>query len=99
MYWELKKYEQHRVANQSTYWLVFEILWRDFFRFSSIKWGTTMFKLTGPRQQPITEHWTRDEVRAPRWSPSGRPITPWPFSPWSGRGAKAGRATRSWTQT
>lgn len=33
------RYESERVSNESTYWLVFEILWRDFFRFSSLHSG------------------------------------------------------------
>ena len=32
VYWEIKKYEEERVANESTYWLFFELLWREFFR-------------------------------------------------------------------
>jgi deoxyribodipyrimidine photo-lyase len=33
IYAEVKKYEKNRVKNDSTYWLVFELLWRDFFQF------------------------------------------------------------------
>jgi deoxyribodipyrimidine photo-lyase len=33
VYYELKKYEQIYGANESTYWLEFELLWRDYFRF------------------------------------------------------------------
>ena len=33
IYHELKAYETSRVANKSTYWVVFEMIWRDFFRF------------------------------------------------------------------
>lgn len=29
---QCRKYEELRVANKSTYWLVFELLWRDFFK-------------------------------------------------------------------
>jgi deoxyribodipyrimidine photo-lyase len=32
IYHELKKYEAQRTANKSTYWVVFELIWRDFFR-------------------------------------------------------------------
>ena len=31
IYWEIKDYETKHGANESTYWLVFELLWRDFF--------------------------------------------------------------------
>ena len=33
VYWELKRYEAERTSNKSTYWIVFEMLWRDFFRY------------------------------------------------------------------
>lgn len=33
IYVELKKYEEQFGANESTYWLIFELLWRDYFRF------------------------------------------------------------------
>ena len=40
---ECKQYEQERVANKSTYWVVFELLWRDYFKFFALKHGETMF--------------------------------------------------------
>lgn len=40
---ECSKYEEQRVANKSTYWVVFELLWRDFFKFFAAKHGTSMF--------------------------------------------------------
>ena len=40
---ECRRYEEERVANKSTYWVVFELLWRDFFKFFSLKHGDTMF--------------------------------------------------------
>lgn len=33
IYNEIQKYEKNIVKNSSTYWLVFELLWRDFFQF------------------------------------------------------------------
>jgi deoxyribodipyrimidine photo-lyase len=32
---EVKKYEEQRTANKSTYWVIFELIWRDFFRCGS----------------------------------------------------------------
>lgn len=34
-------------ANESTYWLVFELLWRDFFRFMFKKHQTKLFQAAG----------------------------------------------------
>ena len=31
IYEEIKAFEEKHGANQSTYWLFFELLWRDFF--------------------------------------------------------------------
>lgn len=50
IYWELKKYEQERVENDSTYWLYFELLWRDYFRFMFKKYGNAMFREDGIRK-------------------------------------------------
>eukprot|EP00897_Mesotaenium_endlicherianum_P005686 jgi/Mesen1/5145/ME000255S04126 len=47
---EVKRYERERVANTSTYWLLFELIWRDYFRFLSVKYGNAIFHLGGPRR-------------------------------------------------
>ncbi len=46
---EIRRYEAERVANQSTYWLTFELLWRDFFRFYGAKHGDRLFWPSGPK--------------------------------------------------
>ncbi|MEZ4771726.1 MAG: DASH family cryptochrome [Bacteroidia bacterium] len=43
IYAEVKKYEEDIIKNESTYWLVFELLWRDFFKFMSMKYGARLF--------------------------------------------------------
>ena len=47
IYYEIKKYELQFGANNSTYWLVFELLWRDFFRFMFKKHQKKMFQVSG----------------------------------------------------
>lgn len=47
IYFELKKYEAERKKNKSTYWLFFELLWRDFFRLMGKKHGNKIFQKTG----------------------------------------------------
>ena len=44
---ELKKYEAEVCENQSTYWLFFELLWRDYFKFFSLKFGPKIFLSEG----------------------------------------------------
>ena len=47
IYWEIKRYEETYEANESTYWLVFELIWRDYFRFMMKKHGSKYFAQTG----------------------------------------------------
>lgn len=47
IYWELKKYEDLHGANESTYWLVFELLWRDYFKFLAEKIKQRLFDFNG----------------------------------------------------
>ncbi len=47
IYHELKKFEAEHGTNDSTYWLVFELLWRDFFRFMFKKHQSKMFQPSG----------------------------------------------------
>jgi deoxyribodipyrimidine photo-lyase len=51
-YQEIKRYERERKANDSTYWLFFELLWRDFFRLMGKKYGNRIFLKQGPRNKP-----------------------------------------------
>jgi deoxyribodipyrimidine photo-lyase len=54
IYQELKKYELEFGANESTYWLVFELLWRDYFRFMMKKHTIKFFQLAGIQNKGIT---------------------------------------------
>ena len=47
IYHEVKRFEQEVEANDSTYWLIFELLWRDFFRFSFKKHPLDYYQLHG----------------------------------------------------
>jgi deoxyribodipyrimidine photo-lyase len=47
IYEEIKKYELQFGANDSTYWLVFELLWRDYFRFMMKKYHNNFFLQNG----------------------------------------------------
>ncbi|MGH1436308.1 MAG: DASH family cryptochrome [Lewinella sp.] len=51
IYHELKKYEAERGANKSTYWLFFELLWRDFFRLMGKKYGEKIFLKGGTKRE------------------------------------------------
>ncbi len=47
IYWQIKTYESTIEANDSTYWLIFELLWRDYFRFMMKKHGDKFFMRNG----------------------------------------------------
>ena len=54
IYQELKKYEAQFGENESTYWLVFELLWRDYFRFMMKKHKEKFFQQAGIQDKGIT---------------------------------------------
>ncbi|KAH0856308.1 LOW QUALITY PROTEIN: hypothetical protein HID58_084569 [Brassica napus] len=73
IYEEVQRYERERVANNSTYWVLFELLWRDYFRFLSIKCGNSLFHLGnvltkqtgGPRN--VQGEWSQDKRLFESW--------------------------------
>jgi deoxyribodipyrimidine photo-lyase len=54
IFFELKKYESQFGANESTYWLVFELLWRDYFRFMMKKYSNKFFQQSGIQNKGIS---------------------------------------------
>uniref|UniRef100_A0A383W805 Photolyase/cryptochrome alpha/beta domain-containing protein n=1 Tax=Tetradesmus obliquus TaxID=3088 RepID=A0A383W805_TETOB len=66
VYHELKKYEAQRTANKSTYWVVFELIWRDFFRFYAAKQGNRIFHSGGPVGLRLP--WSSDPELWQRWA-------------------------------
>jgi len=48
---ELSYYEKTRTKNESTYWIFFELMWRDFFRLMGKKYGNQIFKVEGPAKK------------------------------------------------
>merc|ERR1712048_889996 len=66
VYHEVKNYEKAKVANDSTYWCIFELIWRDFFKFVAWKCGTKMFRVTGIMNR--TMPWKTDSDLFEKWS-------------------------------
>jgi deoxyribodipyrimidine photo-lyase len=58
IYHQVQKYERERIKNDSTYWLIFELLWRDYFKFIAQKHGNKIFHLEGLRNIKI--NWQQD---------------------------------------
>ena len=66
IYQQVEKYEAERVKNNSTYWLVFELLWRDFFRFTAVKYGDRLFYKSG--LQNINIPWQENRSLFEAWA-------------------------------
>ncbi|MDG2252084.1 MAG: DASH family cryptochrome [Methylophilaceae bacterium] len=47
IFYFLNNYEKTKIKNESTYWIFFELLWRDYFRFIFEKFGKKMFYKKG----------------------------------------------------
>ncbi|MGK7912302.1 MAG: DASH family cryptochrome [Synechococcus sp.] len=61
---QVEEYEAQRVRNDSTYWLIFELIWRDFFRFICEKHGDRIFYPSGLQKLhiPWKEDWRRFDL-------------------------------------
>jgi deoxyribodipyrimidine photo-lyase len=66
VYFQVKKYEAERVQNESTYWLIFELLWKDYFYFIALKFGIRMFKRCGIKHDLI-KTWKRNKEHFKMW--------------------------------
>ena len=50
---QLNNYEGLYGANDGTYWLWFELLWRDYFRFIHFKYGQKLYRASGLTGNPV----------------------------------------------
>lgn len=65
IYWQVKDFEKTHFKNQSTYWLIFELLWRDFFKYVSLKHGNRIFKIGGILEKDY--EWKSDQNLINQW--------------------------------
>ncbi len=63
---EITRYEKERKKNESTYWLIFELIWRDYFRFIAKKHGDKIFNIQGIKYQE--DSWSRDRSQFEAWA-------------------------------
>jgi deoxyribodipyrimidine photo-lyase len=66
IYHEVKKFEKANASNESTYWLIFELLWRDFFRLMGKKFGNQIFKESGFAEKP--QKYSYDNTLFTQWA-------------------------------
>ena len=71
---ECARYERERVKNKSTYWLIFELLWRDFYHFLFLRHGDAMFHPGGLARKPWA--WRNDPAAFAAWKEgrTGHPL-------------------------
>lgn len=62
---EVSRFEKEVKKNSSTYWLIFELLWRDFFRFIALKYGDKIFKRGGVQGRNL--HVENSEEKFQAW--------------------------------
>ncbi|MCA1750179.1 MAG: DASH family cryptochrome [Cryomorphaceae bacterium] len=65
IFYEVETFEREVKKNQSTYWLVFELRWRDYFRFVAARFGDKLFYPGGIRDE--RPHIWRDDARIEAW--------------------------------
>ena len=53
---ELKTFEREHGANDGTYWLWFELLWRDYFRLLHLQHGRALYRARGLSAVPLAPH-------------------------------------------
>ncbi len=66
IYAEVKKFEKQIKKNQDTYWLIFELIWRDYFKYVSLKHGNDIFKIGGILNKDYD--WYRNKAAFKEWS-------------------------------
>jgi len=77
LYAVLRRYETERPEKKgiSTYWVLFELEWRDFFRFTAMRYGNALFWRRGlqavlrgdPQVAGRSKTWRHDAVLLDRW--------------------------------
>jgi len=60
---KLTEYEVQYGANDGTYWLWFELLWRDYFRFLHFKYGNQLYQSKGLSSEPNNSFSEKNFIR------------------------------------
>ena len=74
----LRTFEAQRGATESSYWIRFELLWRDYFRFLHLKYGAALYRERGllADEPSASASPTHDEERFRSWREgrTGQPL-------------------------
>lgn len=66
IYDDLERYEQDVVSNKSTYWVKFELLWRDYFKYVNMKYGRKIFFPGGIQDKKV--QWKNSPKTFRKWA-------------------------------
>jgi len=65
IYHKVKEYEAQVKKNQSTWWLIFELVWRDYFTFKAMRFGNKIFYTKGYKNKRMD--WENDPLKFEKW--------------------------------
>jgi len=65
IYYQVKRFEKEYFKNDSTYWLIFELIWRDYFKYVSLKFGNQIFNLGGILNKDYD--WSKNQQKINDW--------------------------------
>ncbi len=65
IYHEVQRFEKEVKKNQDTYWLIFELIWRDFFKYVSLKHQEKIFAIGGILEKDY--EWKSSERALEKW--------------------------------
>jgi deoxyribodipyrimidine photo-lyase len=73
IYSALKRFENEHGANDGSYWIWLELLWRDYFRLLHLKYGHKLYRANGLLEKPLVKH---DGAAFARWcrAETGEPL-------------------------
>ncbi len=66
IYSEVRAFEKKVIKNESTYWVIFELIWRDYFHLVALKYGIRLFKRSGI-QHDLKKTWNQDKTAFKKW--------------------------------
>ena len=67
IYHEIKKFEREVKKNSSTYWLIFELMWREFFRYVAKKGKKNIFMINGINGNIFNRNFNSDIDLFKKW--------------------------------
>ncbi len=66
IYDDLERYESEVVSNNSTYWVKFELLWRDYFKYVAMRYGPKIFFPGGIQDKSV--NWKNNPKVFKKWA-------------------------------